>query len=172
MSKKVAIMNPLHHHDGVTMRDYKLLSTTSDGIGRDKHFLSKHLGNGANISLPIEILDFPPDTVSLVIIMEKLDPPKPGFCHWVVWNIPATHHLPEGDARGITGMNDFGHTRYDGPRQSSAVESYYIKIYALDCNLDIPPYSGKSEVEKAMAGHVTGFGILSGATRATTTVRS
>ena len=84
------------------------------------------------------------------------------FCHWVIWNIPVTDRIEEGEHRGTPGRNDFGFYKYNGPCPTTGTHQYLFKVYALDCVLSIPASSGKAELEKAMKDHVVGFGFLVG----------
>ena len=48
----------------------------------------------------------------------------------------------------------FGRTGYGGPCPPSGVHRYFFKLYALDTILNIPKGSSKSDLEKAMQGHI------------------
>jgi len=87
------------------------------------------------------------------------------WVHWVVWNIdPATKEIAENAVpKGATeGMNDFRRHTYGGPCPPSGTHRYFFKIYALDTMLDISPDSQKTDLEKAMKGHILAEGQIIG----------
>ena len=129
-----------------------------------KHLSSipeKYTCEGANVNPPLEWLDLPPKTVSLVLIMD--DPDVPAFVrkdqmyvHWVIYNIPQTasriqeHSTPPG----IQGRGTGGVMHYDGPCPPDREHRYFFKLYTLDELLSLPPGASKKEVENGMKGHV------------------
>ena len=82
--------------------------------------------------------------------------------HWVIWDIPVTHHIKENEVYGTQGLNDFQQHRYSGPCPPSGTHSYYFKVYALDALLDLPANTKKLQLEKAMSEHIIAFGELIG----------
>ena len=101
----------------------------------------------------------------LALIMD--DPDAMGavgkvWVHWVVWNIESealkqfqysASQTPE-IFLSTTGMTDFGEVGYGGPAPPDKRHTYVFKLYALDSILDLPEGSTKSELEKAMEGHI------------------
>ena len=102
---------------------------------------------------------------SLALIMD--DPDAMGavgkvWVHWVIWNISPgalkefqyensqTPEIMQTDK----GMTDFGKVGYGGPAPPDKRHTYVFKLYALDSWLDLPEGSTKSELEKAMEGHI------------------
>jgi len=100
----------------------------------------------------------PDGTESLALIMD--DPDAMGavgkvWVHWVVWNINSnTAAMGNNAQNGTEGMTDFGEVGYGGPAPPDKRHTYVFKLYALDCNLDLPNESTKADVEKAMEGHI------------------
>lgn len=79
------------------------------------------------------------------------------FDHWIVFNIPPSiRHIPEstGPSGGVRGMTTFGHTRYGGPCPPDREHRYFFKLYALDTLLSLKEGASKSEIERAMKGHI------------------
>jgi Raf kinase inhibitor-like YbhB/YbcL family protein len=125
-----------------------------------------HTCDGANTSPALSWSGAPPDTRSLVLIVDDPDAPGPDapkmtWVHWVLYNLPPqSTHLPAGvrDAelpQGTrTGQNDFKHTRYGGPCPPVGRHRYVHKLYALDTVLPDLGHPTKAQVEKAMQGHV------------------
>ena len=103
---------------------------------------------------PLTINGIPEGTKSLALIMD--DPDAMGavgkvWVHWVVWNInPDTKRFNDA----LEGMTDFGEQGYGGPAPPDKRHTYVFKLYALDSMLEIPNESSKTDVEKAMEGHI------------------
>jgi len=119
-----------------------------------------------NISPPLEWGDLPPNTESVVLIMEDPDAAAGTWVHWVLYNLPPfIHSLPEGmPAVGKLiygerqGINDFKKLGYGGPCPPSGSHRYFFRIYALDRLLNLPEGASKAQVEAAMKGHVLASG--------------
>jgi len=142
--------------------DYEALDICSTAFKSGAVMPAKYTCDGLNISPPLEIKNIPQAAKSLVLIMDDPDAPGGEWVHWVVWNIPVTHHLKENDIHGVEGLNDFKQHRYGGPCPPSGLHRYLFKIYALNDLLDLPAHTRKYELEKAMSGHIIGFGEISG----------
>lgn len=141
---------------------YKYLKLGSEAFNQNGIIPSKYTCDGHNINPPININSLPENAKSLVIIVDDPDAVNGSFCHWIIWDLPITDRIEEGEHRGIPGRNDFGYFKYNGPCPPSGTHRYYFKVYALDCILEIPASSGKTDLEKAMKDHVVGFGFLVG----------
>ena len=116
---------------------------------------------GKNINPPFIISDVPKEAKSLVIIIDDPDVPvtvRPDkmYDHWIVFNIPPdTQKISEGKAPlGIQGKNTGGKNQYTGPCPPDREHRYFFKLYALDTMLDLSVGATKSQVEKAMQGHI------------------
>ena len=110
---------------------------------------------------------------SLALIMD--DPDAMGavgkvWVHWVKWNISPgalkefqyeNSQTPE-IIQSDKGMTDFGEVGYGGPAPPDKRHTYVFKLYALDTPLDLPEGSTKSELEKAMEGHIVDLATLTG----------
>ena len=125
---------------------------------------SKFSCDGANTSPPLQISDVPPETKSVVLIVDDPDAPSGLFTHWAVWNIsPQTSTIAEGNApKEVHGTNDFGKSGYGGPCPPSGTHRYYFRIFALDRELDLPSGAKRSQLDAAMKGHVVAQGELMG----------
>ena len=116
----------------------------------------------------------PPNTKSLVLIVDDPDAPDPKapkmtWVHWLLYNIPSTvTELPKAvavsDLPGGTlqGKNDWKKTGYGGPCPPIGRHRYFHKLYALDIELPDLHHPNKSQLEKAMAGHIIGQAELIG----------
>jgi Raf kinase inhibitor-like YbhB/YbcL family protein len=142
--------------------NYKHLKIATDAFNENSIMPYKYTCDGKNINPPINISNLPVNAKSFAVIVDDPDGLNGSFCHWVIWNLPITDRIEEGEHRGIPGRNDFGYYSYSGPCPPAGTHRYYFKVYALDCILNIPACSGKMQLEKAMKGHVAGFGFLAG----------
>lgn len=115
-----------------------------------------------NISPPVRWEGVPPATQSLVLLMERMGKSEADFLHWAVFNIPADFtglpgNLPRegklavGGMQGVTDHNNIG---YVGPCEPKGKHSYRFRLFALDRMLDSEPGAGKTELMRAMSGHV------------------
>ena len=93
--------------------------------------------------------------------------------HWVLYDLPGNWvELPEnvpkeeavstlGGAR--QGKNDFGRIGFNGScPPPGKPHHYHFKLYALDAALGLKPGATRSEVERAMQGHVLGIAEIVG----------
>lgn len=121
----------------------------------------------ANASPPLRWTGVPEGSKSLALIVDDPDAPDPAapkrvYVHWVLYNLPVTANaLDEGVTRAALpggaqeGINDNGHTGYDGPCPPIGRHRYFHKLYALDVVLpDLGPDTRKTDLERAMRGHV------------------
>ncbi len=112
--------------------------------------------DGGNATPILAIADVPAGAASLALIVDDPDAPGGDFVHWLIWDIwptvtRVTTPVPPGAVEGTT---DFGSTGYGGPCPPSGTHRYFFKLYALDRMLYLPPFSKKSDLERAMSGHV------------------
>lgn len=122
-----------------------------------------YTGDGEDRSPPLRWSGVPQDAKTLALIMEDPDAPSGTFVHWVAFNIPATiDHLSEGTQhRGdytdgtLQGRNGFDRIGYGGPHPPKGQSHRYVfKLYALDDRLRLEPGASRTDVERAMEGHV------------------
>ena len=133
-----------------------------------KNIPAKYTCDGQNLSPELNWSGAPPKTKSFALIVEDPDAPTLNFTHWVVFNIPLIadpntnrFELVEGFPRDektdkgiLQGANDFQKIGYDGPCPPGGNHRYYFKLYALDGPLHLGGGALRSQVEKAMKGHV------------------
>ena len=142
------------------MGNFKLTSSNfSDGGEIPRRFGYK---NGNEIPA-LFVSEMPEGTKSKALIMD--DPDAMGavgkvWVHWVVWNLPTGPHI--NVMTGTKGMTDFGEVGYGGPAPPDKRHTYVFKLYALDCELDLPMESTKADIEKAMEGHIIEQATLTG----------
>lgn len=141
---------------------YKRMDLSSAIFRQDEFIPRRYTCDGVNVNPSLNIDHIPKKAESLAIIVDDPDAPSGTWVHWVIWNIPVTHHIKENDAPGVEGLNDSGKHEYSGPCPPRGTHRYFFKAYALDCMLKIPESSDKTSLVRAMEGHILGFGELIG----------
>ena len=116
---------------------------------------------------PLIVSGKPKGTESVALIMDDPDAMAAVgkvWVHWVVWNITPDQETGDiiTDITAVEGMTDFGVVGYGGPAPPDKRHTYVFKLYALDSILDLPEGSTKSELEKAMEGHIIEQTTLTG----------
>jgi len=139
------------------------LELTSSAFEDGGEIPRKYGYKNGNREPPLTMNGVPEGTKSLALIMD--DPDAMGavgkvWVHWVMWNIDPTNTELENLSR--EGMTDFGEVGYGGPAPPDKRHTYVFKLYALDCELDLPNESTKADVEKAMEDHIIEQATLTG----------
>ncbi|MGZ8557480.1 MAG: YbhB/YbcL family Raf kinase inhibitor-like protein [Chitinophagaceae bacterium] len=142
--------------------DYKLLDISSTAFKAGDMIPEKYTCDGINVNPPLDIKNIPVQARCLALIVDDPDAPHETWVHWVVWNIPVTHHIKENEIHGIEGLNDFKQHHYGGPCPPSGTHRYFFKVYALDALLELPAGTNKLQLEKAISEHIIAFGDLVG----------
>lgn len=162
MQSRVKDLNEITMKHETKVTDYHLLKVTSSAFKENELIPAAYTCDGKNVSPPLDIEHIPEKAACLAIIVDDPDAPVNIWVHWVVWNIPITHHIKEHEVHGIEGINDFQQRKYGGPCPPSGMHRYSFKIYALDTLLNLPVTARKIDLEKAMSGHILAFGELTG----------
>ena len=124
---------------------------------------ARYTCEGQNISPEISWDGAPAETRSLALIVHDPDAPRTnGFTHWMVYNIPAgTTEIPENIAEGsrvsgigMQGKNDAGNIGYMGPCPPSGTHRYFLRLFALRKELDLPPGATATELQLAIHDHI------------------
>jgi Raf kinase inhibitor-like YbhB/YbcL family protein len=125
---------------------------------------TRYTCDGDNTNPPLHIDNIPPETQSVVIIVDDPDAPVGTFTHWVACNIPVDEArvIPEGYKAPVEGTNGFGSTGYGGPCPPSGTHRYFFKVYALDDDLDVSDGVTKPAVENKLEMHTIGRGKIVG----------
>ncbi len=124
--------------------------------------------DGAGQSPELSWTALPSSAKTIAIIMDDPDAPMGTFTHWILWNIaPDTRQLGVGGngglAGGMAGTNDFGEVGYGGPcPPKGKLHHYHVKVYGLDAKLSLKQSDKRSDLDKAMSGHVVAQGELVG----------
>jgi Raf kinase inhibitor-like YbhB/YbcL family protein len=142
--------------------DYKQIKVSSTAFTHEGLIPEKYTCDGINISPPLDLKDIPDDAKCLVLIIDDPDALITTWVHWIVWNIPVTHHIKENEIHGTEGLNDFQQHHYGGPCPPSGTHRYFLKVYALNALLELPTTTTKLQLERAMSEYIIGFGELIG----------
>ena len=119
--------------------------------------------DGSDVSPALAWTDPPRGTESFALIADDPDAPAGTWVHWVLYDLPANARgLPEGVPQdrqlrdgSRQGRNDFGKIGYNGPcPPRRSVHRYFFKLYALDGKTNLKPGATKSDLERAMKGHI------------------
>ncbi len=102
---------------------------------------------------------------SFALIVDDPDAPNGTFTHWVAFDIATTpNEIAEGaKVVGKSGLNGRRQTGYTGPCPPSGTHRYFFTLYALDIeSLGLSEGAARTDVEKAMTGHLLGKAQLMG----------
>lgn len=131
-----------------------------------------HTEDGKDISPELRWSDPPAGTREFALICDDPDAPSPRrpapqpWVHWVIYGIPAdVRELPAGIPRqeklekpagARQGKNSWGTIGYRGPAppRGSGRHRYVFTLYALDQAVALGPGATKTELLKAMEGHI------------------
>jgi Raf kinase inhibitor-like YbhB/YbcL family protein len=150
------------------------LLITSPAFSEGGPIPAKYTCEGQDISPPLAWSGAPPNTKSFALIVDDPDAPDPAkpqrvYVHWVVYNIPPNvSALPEnasksGLAKGaVQGNNDWGKPAFGGPCPPIGRHRYFHKLYALDTQLTGLSSPTKTDLERAMRGHILASSELMG----------
>lgn len=131
-----------------------------------------------SLSLPVCIEDAPEGTKSFAVVFDDYDAvPVSGFCwiHWILCNLKDTE-IPEGASGNsdafVEGCNSWHgafdklsveqSSRYGGPAPPNGTHRYTLKVYALDCELDLKRGFMMNDLFFAMQGHVLAHSLIVG----------
>lgn len=133
------------------------MKITSPAFKNNELIPPKYTCDGENINPSLEFSGVPENAKSLVLIMDDPDAPAGTFIHWIIWNIgPSMPGIKENSVpnEAEEGVTSFGKNGYGGPCPHTGTHHYFFKLYALDAKLDLSPNADKTELEKAMEGHI------------------
>ncbi len=150
------------------------LTLTSPAFTHQGEIPGRFTCTGDDISPALQWSGVPDNAKSLVLIVDDPDAPDPAapkmtWVHWLLYNIPPTvnelaeniqaSELPDG---GKEGKNDWKRAGYGGPCPPIGRHRYFHKLYALDIVLPDLKLPNKTQLEKAMQGHIIGQAELMG----------
>lgn len=143
-----------------------VLKLSSPAFQNNAVIPQKFTCEGADVNPELRVEGVPSNAKSLVLIMDDPDAPAKVWEHWTLINIPpvtaviAENSVPEGATQLA---NDFRRVEWGGPcPPPGKVHRYQFRLYALDTTLSLGSSARKSDVEKAMKGHVIEAAVLVG----------
>lgn len=165
---KLAIVDPDLRIENAT------IDLMSPAFAFDARLPERFTADGEGVSPPLVWGPLPPGTASLALLVEDPDAPAINpLVHALVWGLPAdVGRLAEGairpDGDGGEDGRDVGRSSFvegwlpPDPPPGHGQHDYVFQLFALSRrpNLDATP--GRSELLKAMAGHVLAAGLLVG----------
>jgi Raf kinase inhibitor-like YbhB/YbcL family protein len=146
------------------------IKITSAAFGQMQPIPPQYTCDGADISPPLSWSGLPAAAKSLVLIADDPDAPAGTWVHWVLYDLPPTidrlpENIPKTDTLaggGKQGKTDFNRIGWGGPCPPGGTHRYFFKIYALDTMLNLSAGKTRTEIEKAIKGHVLAKGELAG----------
>jgi Raf kinase inhibitor-like YbhB/YbcL family protein len=144
------------------------LALTSPTFTQGASIPSKYTCEGDDLSPPLIWTGAPSGTKSFAMIVDDPDAPDPAkpqmvYVHWVLYNVPAsTTSLPENATKSglpngaVQGKNDWDKPQYGGPCPPIGRHRYFFKLFALDSELTGLSAPTKTDLLKAMEGHILG----------------
>lgn len=150
------------------------IELTSTGFSDGGDIPGEHTCYGLDRSPPVSWSSVPEGTLSLALIVDERD--EGHRVHWVIYDLPPDARELPGKISftqetllggGKQGRNDFRRMGWAGPCPDPGGKnegSYLFNIYALDTVLGIEVEGGarRTDVIRAMEGHVIGYGQLMG----------
>jgi Raf kinase inhibitor-like YbhB/YbcL family protein len=164
----VATVLPAGTSAGGTAMAFALKSTAFAAGGE---IPARHSCEGADESPALSWSGAPAGTKSFALIVDDPDAPVGTWVHWVLYDlpgditqVPAAQSASETLANGARqGVNDFRKVGYGGPcPPPGKPHRYFFKLYALDAPTALKPRATKSDVLRAIDGHVLGQAELMG----------
>jgi Raf kinase inhibitor-like YbhB/YbcL family protein len=153
----------------------RTLSLHSPAFSPGGRIPAKHTADGDQSSPPLAWLNVPQKAQALALLVEDPDASSPQpFVHWVAYNIAAgLEGLPEGIAVGDrpsrpAGMRQGSNGRSTlgwvgcAPPAGTGSHRYHFELFALDTLLELPDGATRSDLAKAMRGHLLATGELVG----------
>jgi len=138
---------------------------SSEAFARGGEIPRRHTCEGEDVSPALSWSDPPAGTRALALIVDDPDAPVGTFTHWLAWNVdPSARALGEGESARAEGRNDFGTGGWSGPcpPRGHGAHRYFFRLYALDAELEVGLRAVRSELERALAGHVLATAELMG----------
>jgi Raf kinase inhibitor-like YbhB/YbcL family protein len=141
------------------------MTITSTAFQEEEDIPAEYTCEGDNINPPLTFSGVPPETQSLILIMDDPDAPTGLFTHWIIFNMsPATMQILQNNKpeTGIEGTNDVPKIGYFGPCPPSGKHHYFFKLYALKSMLNLKEGAGRQEVDSAIEDQIIDMAQLVG----------
>ena len=142
-----------------------MIQITSPDFQDQENLPARFTCDGVGVNPALSLTNIPPNTQSLVLIVDDPDAPAGTFTHWLVWNLdPHIKEIKSGElpAGASVGLNSGRQTNYYPPCPPSGTHRYFFQIFALDTRLSLPAGSSRDELEKACQNHIVDQAVLVG----------
>jgi Raf kinase inhibitor-like YbhB/YbcL family protein len=151
------------------------IKVESAAFAENFHMPDAHSDYGDGMSPQLRWFGAPPGTRAIALVAEDPDAPRDiPFTHWLLYNlpgdisevpaaIPPDERLP-GFKDAAQGCSSNGRIGYFGPHppKDDGPHRYHFEVFCLDSPLDLAPGATRSDVMRAMAGHVLAKGEVVG----------
>src|SRR5712672_4175683 len=140
-----------------------VMRITSSAFRQEERIPTRYSCEGEDISPELTWDGAPAETAAFALILHDPDAARTnGFTHWMLYNIPrAVTHIPENvpegprvSGLGLQGKNDGGKIGYMGPCPPSGTHRYYVRLFALDTEIRLPPGATHDELVRAMENRI------------------
>jgi hypothetical protein len=146
------------------------LQLTSPAFAHQEPIPVQYTCDREDISPPLEWTIDAQQVAQFALIVDDPDAPIGTFVHWVIYNIPADARslppqappAPQLEDGSLHGQNSWNELGYGGPCPPRGTHHYHFKLYALNAPLKLPSGATKSELLKAMDGHIAAQALLIG----------
>ena len=136
------------------------MNLKSSAFENDTTIPKKYGYKHGNLNPPLTIDNIPPNTKSLVLIMDDpdaLEAVGKVWVHWILYNLqPNITSIPENSLpkNSFQGRNDFDEIGYGGPAPPDKEHKYIFTLYALDKILNIQDGTTKTEIENLIQNNI------------------
>ena len=125
-------------------------------------------GSMPTYSLGFRVEDIPTGTISLAFILDDPDSvPVAGFkwIHWLGANL-CKQEIPDNESIKTTifmqGKNSWGQNIYGGMAPPDRPHTYILRVFALDCLLNLKNGFTLEDLNHEMAGHILDSAFIEG----------
>ena len=140
-----------------------LILTTSD-FKNGGWIPDKNSGYGEDRSPEFHIEGIDTKAKTMILTLDDLGHPvKPGYNHWIGWNIAPVEQIPGGIAKGSVIVEPihieqgvaYGKHCYRGPKPPfNWKHEYLFTLYTLDCALQAYATARKPDILRLADGHI------------------
>jgi hypothetical protein len=141
------------------------ITITSPAFENNQKIPIKYTCQDQNINPPLSFSNLPPNTKSLVLIVNDADIKDYNWIHWILWDIDPTNPQIESDTMATNfhiGQNSWNKLEYTGPCPSEDTHRYFFRVFALDTIIGLLKNPSIDLINQQMAGHILDQGQLIG----------
>jgi Raf kinase inhibitor-like YbhB/YbcL family protein len=138
------------------------LTIVSPDFPNDGDIPARFTCDGDGVSPTLIVNGIPEGTKTLALIVDNGDAADKLVTHWVVWNIKPMETILENTVPGNQGLTSAGTTKYEGLCPEQISQRYSFRVFALNTSLDFKSTPKRSQLDKAMEGHIIASGKLEG----------